>query len=99
QAVSPACPWQSAKLVVNDVSQLNPIAVSAIITPTTSAEIVDAVRHHDGAISIGGARHSMGGQIAAAKSLHIDMRHFNSVLAFSPESTTITVQSGLTWRS
>jgi hypothetical protein len=31
---------------VNDVTQINPIAVSRVITPTTTEEIVDAVRSH-----------------------------------------------------
>ena len=96
--VPPPVAPQTPPLVVNDVSRLNPITVSAIITPTTTAEISEAVRRHDGPISIGGARHSMGGQIAAAQSLHIDMRRFNRVLAFSPEARTIRVQAGTTWR-
>ena len=75
------------------MSQLNPIQVSAVITPTTTAEIADAVGHHAGPISIGGARHSMGGQIATEGSLHIDMRRFNRILEFSPATKTITVQA------
>jgi len=85
-------------LIVNDVSQLNPIQVSAVITPTTTAEIADAVRRHAGPISIGGARHSMGGQIATEGALHIDMRRFNRILEFSPANKTITIQAGATWR-
>ena len=85
-------------LVVNDVSQLNPIVVSRVIEPTTTEEIAAAVRAHPGPISIGGARHSMGGQIATDGALHIDMRGFNEVLAFSPAQKMITVQAGVTWR-
>ena len=89
---------QVSPLVVNDVSQLNPIRVSEIITPTTTAEIVEAVRRHSGPISIGGARHSMGGQTATAGALFIDMQQFNRILAFSPADKTITVQAGARWR-
>src|SRR3989442_774209 len=64
-------------LVVNDVSQLNPIKVSGIIAPKATGEIADAVMSHAGPISIGGARHSMGGQIATDGALHIDMRQLN----------------------
>ena len=64
-------------LVVNDVTRLNPIEVSRVIAPTTTEEIVDAVKQHPGPISIGGARHSMGGQIASSGALHIDMRGFD----------------------
>jgi FAD/FMN-containing dehydrogenase len=83
---------------VNDVSQLNPIRVGRIIEPTTIDGIVTAVRDHPGPIAIGGARHSMGGQIATPGALHLDMRRFNKVLAFSPTSRTITAQAGATWR-
>ena len=89
---------QYPPLVVNDVSQLNPIQVSEVITPTTTTEIVDAVKKHSGPISIGGARHSLGGQIATAGALFIDMRQFNRILDFSPADKAITVQAGARWR-
>ena len=85
-------------LLVNDVTQLNPIAVSAVMTPTSTQEIVEAVKRSDGPISVGGARHSMGGQIAIAGALHIDMRHFDKILDFSPSQKTIRVQAGTRWR-
>src|SRR5258708_31831556 len=89
---------QAAPLVINDVSQLNPIHVSEVITPTTTAEIVEAVKRHSGPISIGGARHSMGGQTATEGALFIDMCQFNRVLDFLPADKTITVQAGASWR-
>jgi FAD/FMN-containing dehydrogenase len=89
---------QHPPLVVNDVSQLNPISVDEVITPTTTTEIAEAVKRHPGPISIGGARHSMGGQIATAGALFIDMREFNRILDFSAPEKTITVQAGTRWR-
>jgi FAD/FMN-containing dehydrogenase len=89
---------QVSPLVINDVSQLNPIHVSEVITPTTTTEIVEAVKRHSGPISIGGTRHSMGGQTATEGALFIDMRQFNRVLAFSRADKTITVQAGTQWR-
>ena len=89
---------QTPPTTVNDVSQLNPIQVNEVIKPTTTDEIVQAIKTHTGPISIGGARHSMGGQTATAGALFLDMRRFNRVLAFSPAEKTITVQSGITWR-
>ena len=89
---------QASPLLVNDVSQLNQIHVNEVISPTTTAEIVEAVRLHSGPISIGGARHSMGGQIATEGALFIDMRKFNQILDFSPDNRTITVQAGARWR-
>jgi FAD/FMN-containing dehydrogenase len=88
----------TSPFVVNDVSQLNPIQVSRVITPTTTNEIVEAVKGHDGPISVGGARHSMGGQIATAGALYIDMRGFNKIVTFLPVTKTITVQAGARWR-
>ncbi|HYG18464.1 MAG TPA: FAD-binding oxidoreductase [Ohtaekwangia sp.] len=85
-------------LVVNDVSTLNPTAVSAIAVPETTEEIAELVKNHTGIVSIGGARHSMGGQIASEKSLHLDMRRFDNVISFSSEKRTLTVQAGITWR-
>lgn len=83
---------------VNDVTALNPVAVARIIAPTTTEEIVATVRAHPGPVSIGGARHSMGGQIATEGALHLDLRQFNRILEFSPARRTITVQAGTTWR-
>jgi len=84
--------------VVNDVTRLNPIAVSETIVPTTTAEVIAAVRTHAGPMSIGGARHSMGGQIASPGSLHLDMRRFDRIVDFSPSARTVTVEAGARWR-
>src|SRR3989449_5326456 len=86
-------------VIVNDVTQLNPIAVERVVTPGTIEEIRELVRTHRGPISIGGGRFSMGGQIATEGSLFIDMRGMDRVLALSPENRTITVEPGITWRA
>src|SRR5262245_31836591 len=75
--------------IVNDVTQLNPIAVSQVIAPTTVEEIVQAVKTHPGPISVGGGRYSMGGQTATPGALQIDMRSFNKILAFDSVGKTI----------
>ncbi len=84
--------------VVNDVSQINPIAVARIAKPTTVEEIQRLVRESKGPVSIGGARHSMGGQIATENALFLDMRDFDDVLVLDVEARTIKVQTGITWR-
>ncbi|WP_426671518.1 FAD-binding protein [Mucilaginibacter sp. McL0603] len=89
---------QDNSIIVNDITQLNPIKVSSIIAPTTNQEIIEAVKTHKGPISIGGGRYSMGGQTATENALQIDMRKFNQVLAFSKAEKEITVQTGITWR-
>src|SRR6185295_18315776 len=68
-----------------------------VATPTTVEEVRDAIRRTTGPISIGGGRFSMGGQTASPGSLHIDMRNFNQVVAFSPLQRTIRVQTGIRW--
>jgi FAD/FMN-containing dehydrogenase len=84
---------------VNDVTQLNPVPVSQELQPQTSIEISNLIRDQVGPISIGGARHSMGGQIASDSALYLDMRSFNKIVSFSKEQKQITVQSGITWRA
>jgi len=84
--------------VVNDVTGLNPTAVARVVAPTSTQEIIAAVRAHPGPISIGGGRYSMGGQTATDAALQLDLRRFNRILAFSPAQKTITVQAGTRWR-
>jgi FAD/FMN-containing dehydrogenase/SAM-dependent methyltransferase len=85
--------------LINDVTGLNPIQVSQVISPSSIDEIQNAVKNHKGSISIGGGRFSMGGQIGSEHSLHIDMRQFNQIVSFNPEDKTICVQAGITWRN
>ena len=66
--------------LVNDVSLLNPVQVAQIATPRTTEEVRRLVSTWSGPISIGGGRYSMGGQIAAEDSLHLDMRGFNQLV-------------------
>ncbi|MCZ4245325.1 FAD-binding oxidoreductase [Pedobacter punctiformis] len=85
------------KNIINDVTQLNPIKVNGTLKPKTSIEIINAVKNHNGPISIGGGRFSQGGQTATQNTLQIDMRKFNHILNFSREEKEITVQAGIRW--
>jgi FAD/FMN-containing dehydrogenase len=96
--IRPPIEPRTSPLLVNDVTQLNPIHVNRVIRPTTTAEVIAAVRESPGPISVGGARHSMGGQIATEDALHIDTRGFDRIVNFSPRQKTITVQAGTRWR-
>ena len=82
---------------VNDVTQINPIEVFAVATPTTTAELQDALRRTALPVSIGGGHFSMGGHTASPGSLHLDLRAMNRVLAFAPEQRLIHVQAGIRW--
>ena len=84
--------------IVNDVTQLNPIKVSNVISPKSIEDIQSAISVTKGKVSIGGGRYSQGGQIALEDHLHLDMREFNQVVSFAPEKNEITVQSGIRWR-
>lgn len=88
----------AAPPTVNDVSQLNPIAVARVVKPKTVEAIQRLVREAKGPVSIGGARHSMGGQIATEGALFLDLREFDRVLDLDTKARTIRVQTGITWR-
>jgi FAD/FMN-containing dehydrogenase/uncharacterized membrane protein YhaH (DUF805 family) len=85
------------ELVINDITQLNPILVSSIVVPKTIEELQALVRITDKPLSVGGGRFSMGGQTASPQSIHIDMRALNKVLEFSAQNKTIKVQAGTRW--
>ena len=85
--------------IVNDITQINPIPVDEIVVPKTVDEVRELVRTHRGPISIGGGHFSMGGQTASEQTLHLDMRGLNRIVSFSPDTKTITVEAGITWRA
>ena len=91
-------PCAARPALVNDASGLNPVAVDRILVPRTLDQIAAALCAQPGPVSIGGARYGMGGQIAADRSLHLDMRGFDRVIRFVPAERRITVQPGITWR-
>ena len=86
------------KLIVNDITQLNPVTVKRIVKPITINEITSEITSTTGPISIGGGRYSQGGQTSYPDSLHFDMRSFNKVIDFDKDKKIITVQTGITWR-
>ena len=86
------------RTVVNDFSRLNAVAVDTVRRPLSTGEASDAIRQWPGAVSVGGGRYSMGGQIAAPGSLHLDMRSMNRVLTLDPERAVVRVQAGISWR-
>ena len=84
--------------VVNDVTQLNPIAVAGIAYPRSTEEVQWLVKTHPGPIAIGGGHYSMGGQTACEGCLSLDMRKLDKVLALDAKGKTVKVQAGITWR-
>lgn len=98
--LAPGFPVRSApkRRVVNDFSGLNAVPVAMERRPITTEEASDAIGRWPGAISIGGGRYIMGGQIAAPDSLHLDMRGMNRVLTLDPARRVVRVQAGISWR-
>mgnify|MGYP005730844561 CR=1 FL=1 len=86
--------------VLDDISRLNATPVSAVVTPTTEAEIVAAIgraRSEGRGVSISGVRHSQGAHTFGEDNLVIDMTAYNKVLDISAEAKTIRVQAGASW--
>ena len=84
--------------LVDDVSQLDPVHVDRVLRPRDTEAIQAALAGTRDAISIGGGRYSMGDQIAAEGSLHVDMRAMNRLVRFDPGARVVRAQSGMTWR-
>ncbi len=83
---------------INDVTQLNPVTVADERKPRSADELRAALRAWPGSISVGGGRYSMGGQIAAVGSLHLDTRAMNQVVSFDAARHSTRVQAGMIWR-
>lgn len=83
---------------VGDISQLEQTAVARILRPASVAELSQHLAASRGPVSIGGARYSMGGQIASEGSLHVDMRSLADLVWLNESAKTVRVQAGMTWR-
>ena len=83
---------------VVDVTRLYRIDVQRVARPHDIDEVVHLIESHEGPISIGGGRFSMGGQTAAEHTLQIDMRGMDDVLDFDKDAKTIKVEAGTRWR-
>lgn len=94
------CRRQPDAPYVDDVAQLERTDVARIVRPTGTAAVQAALRSGTaaGAVSVGGARYSMGGQIAAPGSLHLDMRAMNRLIWLDRDRRAVRVQAGMRWR-
>jgi FAD/FMN-containing dehydrogenase len=89
---------RAAGSTVSDNCGLNPVTVAAIRRPRSTDEIRSALRETRGAVSIGGGRFSMGGQIAAPDSLHLDLRQLDQAVWIDAPGRRARVQAGMRWR-
>ncbi len=84
---------------ITDASRIEPTNVAAIFQPQSVAEIrqtIATAQRLGYKISMSGARHSMGGQIAYPDSIHLDLLKFDRIIYNA--DTTVTVASGATWK-
>lgn len=87
----------ASEVIVNDITQLNPITVKKVFTPQTIEELCEMLKTNHQPISVGGGHFSMGGQTASPASVHIDMRSLNKIINFNALAKTIRVQAGTRW--
>jgi FAD/FMN-containing dehydrogenase/uncharacterized membrane protein YhaH (DUF805 family)/SAM-dependent methyltransferase len=86
-----------SETTIADVTGMVSVEVARTVRPATAEELRAAIAESTGPVSIGGGRFSMGGQIASAGSLHIDMRGLNGIIEFAPAERRIRVQAGIRW--
>jgi len=88
-------------VLVNDIhSRLNPTRIAGVRRPRTVAGVVQVIRAASASgqsVSIGGGRHSMGGQAFLSDGVLIDMRSLDRVRSFDPARGLITVEAGIQW--
>lgn len=94
----PATALCAVGLLVPNVTGLHSVRVARVETPLSTAEVVRAVRTWPGQIAVGGGRYSMGGQVAIAGGLHLDLRRMARVVWFEPQQRRVRVQAGMRWR-
>jgi|KBSSwiStaDraftv2_1062776.scaffolds.fasta_scaffold04047_13 FAD/FMN-containing dehydrogenase len=83
---------------VENITRLYTVEVARVETPADTEAVVRALRAWDGKVAVGGGRFSMGGQIAIAGGLHLDMRQMKRVVWMRAPERRVRVQAGITWR-
>ncbi len=84
---------------VHDVTELVHIDTERIVRPESVDELRRLIARHEGPVSLGGGRFSMGGQIATEDTLFVDLRGLDEVVALDVEGRTAKVEAGITWRA
>ena len=85
-------------VAISNVTGLYTVQVARTQAPATTQDVVDALRSWDGKVSVGGGRYSMGGQVAIADGLHLDMRSLNRLVWLHADDKRVRVQAGMRWR-
>jgi FAD/FMN-containing dehydrogenase len=85
-------------LVVKNVTQLYSVEVARQAAPRSVAEVAALITGWPGQVAVGGGRYSMGGQVAVAGGLHLDMRQMKALVWLRPAESAARVQAGMRWR-
>lgn len=85
-------------IAVANVTGLYTVEVARVATPRDTRDVAAAVRGWPGKVAIGGGRYSMGGQVAIAAGLHLDMRQMNGLVWLRADDKVARVQAGMRWR-
>ena len=83
---------------VENITHLYTVEVARVEVPADTEAVVRALRDWPGKVAVGGGRFSMGGQIAIAGGLHLDMRQMKRVVWMRAAEHRVRVQAGITWR-
>ena len=97
-ASTTSCMRHGDQASVGDVSRMGRIEVDRIARPGSAADIQKLLQTSREPVSIAGAGYSMGGQIAAPGSLHLDMAGMNRVVGLDTARRIVRVQAGMRWR-
>ncbi|MDT7835171.1 FAD-binding oxidoreductase [Aquabacterium sp. OR-4] len=94
----PTCLAAEALVPVGNVTGLFSVMVARVQVPRSAHQVARALADWPGTVAVGGGRYSMGGQVAAAGGLHLDMRAMNALVWLRPDQRSVRVQAGMRWR-
>jgi FAD/FMN-containing dehydrogenase len=96
--LSPRLALSAPGTLIPNVTGLYSVRVARAVAPTSADEVAMEVRNWSGKVAVGGGRYSMGGQVAIAGGLHIDMRGMNKLIKLDADAKVARVQAGMRWR-
>lgn len=83
---------------LTDVAGLEDTDIAGILRPGSTEDIQQMLEASKSPVSIGGAGYSMGGQIVAPGSLHLDLRGMRGLIWLDVAARRVRVQCGMCWR-
>lgn len=98
-ALAPAGAVSTVETLIRNVTGLYTVQVARAVVPGSTEEVAREVRGWAGKVAVGGGRYSMGGQVAIAGGLHLDMRRMNGLVKLDRAARVARVQAGMRWRA